>query len=109
GSFGRAVPPSARFGANAAWFRINTLTFNVLSVIKRRARPERFKDARPKRLRYELFTLAGELAVHQSQLSLRVPVSEQRLQEIVDARGRLLAMYDERRPAQRGRPPAGGA
>jgi len=28
-----------------------------------------------------------------------VPVSEQRLQEIVDARGRLLAMYDERRRA----------
>ena len=98
---GAGVLPSARFGANAAWFRINTLTFNVLSVLKRRALPERFKDARPKRLRYELFTLAGELAVHQSQLSLRVPVSEQRLQEIVDARGRLLAMYDERRRAQR--------
>jgi hypothetical protein len=68
---GAGVLPSARFGANAAWFRINTLTFNVLSVLKRRALPERFNDARPKRLRYELFTLAGELAVHQSQLSLR--------------------------------------
>ena len=48
---GAGVLPSARFGANAAWFRINTLTFNVLSVLKRRALPERFKDARPKRLR----------------------------------------------------------
>lgn len=93
------VLPSARFGANAAWFRINALTFNVLSVLKRRALPERFRDARPKRLRYELFTLAGELAVHQSQLSVRVPVGDQRLQEIVDARGRLLAMYAERRRA----------
>ncbi|MGH8705846.1 MAG: IS1380 family transposase [Burkholderiales bacterium] len=94
---GAGVLPSARFGANAAWFRINALTFNVLSVLKRRALPERFRDARPKRLRYELFTLAGELAVHQSQLSVRVPVAEERLREIVDARGRLLAMYDERR------------
>ena len=68
-------------------------------VLKRRALPERFRDARPKRLRYELFTLAGELAVHQSQLSVRVPVGDQRLQEIVDARGRLLAIYDERRRA----------
>jgi hypothetical protein len=93
---GAGVLPSARFGANAAWFRINTLTFNVLSVLKRRALPEHFRDARPKRLRYELFTLAGELAVHQSQLSVRVPVSDRRLQEIVDARGHLLAMYDER-------------
>ena len=90
------VLPSARFGANAAWFRINALTFNVLTVLKRRALPERFREARPKRLRYELFTLAGELAVHQSQLSVRVPVGDQRLQEIVDARGRLLALYDDR-------------
>ena len=96
---GAGVLPSARFGANAAWFRINALTFNVLTVLKRRALPERFRDARPKRLRYELFTLAGELAVHQSQLSVRVPVGDQRLQEIVNARGRLLAMYDERRRA----------
>ena len=96
---GAGVLPSARFGANAAWFRINALTFNVLTVLKRHALPERFRDARPKRLRYELFTLAGELVVHQSQLSVRVPVGDQRLQEIVDARGRLLAMYDARRRA----------
>lgn len=94
---GAGVLPSARFGANAAWFRINALTFNVLTVLKRCALPERFRDARPKRLRYELFTLAGELAVHQRQLSVRVPVGDQRLQEIVAARGRLLAMYDARR------------
>ena len=93
---GAGVLPSSRFGANAAWFRINALAFNVLTVLKRRALPERFRDARPKRLRYELFTLAGELAVHQSQLSVRVPVGDERLQEIVNARGRLLAMYDER-------------
>ena len=94
---GAGVLPSARFGANAAWFRINALTFNVLTVLKRCALPERLRDARPKRLRYELFTLAGELVAHQSQLSVRVPVGNQRLQEIVDARRRLLAMYDARR------------
>jgi hypothetical protein len=94
---GAGVLPSARFGANAAWFRLNALTFNVLTVLKRRALPERFRDARPKRLRYELFTLGGELALHQRQLSVRVPVGDQRLHEIVDARRRLLAMYDTRR------------
>ncbi len=94
---GAGVMPSARFGANAAWFRINAMTFNVLTVLKRRALPERFHDARPKRLRYELFTLAGELAVHQSQLTVKVPVADERLTEIVDARARLLAMHDEPR------------
>jgi hypothetical protein len=97
---GAGVLPSARFGANAAWFRINALVFNVLTVLKRCALPERFRDARPKRLRYELFTLAGELVVHQSRLSLRVPVGDQRLREIVEARGRLLAMFDARHRAQ---------
>ena len=68
---GAGVMPSGRFGANAAWFRINALTFNVLTVLKRRALPERLRDARPKRLRFELFTLPGKLAVHQSRLSVR--------------------------------------
>ena len=40
---------------------------------------------------------SGELALHQRQLSVRVPVGDQRLHEIVDARRRLLAMYDTRR------------
>jgi hypothetical protein len=91
---GAGVLPSGRFGANAAWFRINALTFNLLTVLKRRALPERFRDARPKRLRYELFTLPGELVMHQSQLSVRVPVGDERLHEIIEARGRLLAMHD---------------
>lgn len=94
---GAGVLPGAHFGANAAWFRINTLTFNLLTVLKRRALPERLRDARPKRLRYELFTLAGELAAHQSRLAVRVPVGDERFQEIIDARGRLLALYEERR------------
>jgi hypothetical protein len=93
---GAGVLPSACFGANAAWFRINALTFNVLSVLKRRALPERFRDARPKRLRYELFTLPGEITVHQSQVRMRVPVGDQRFLEIVEARGRLLALCDAR-------------
>ena len=94
---GAGVMPSGRFGANAAWFRINALTFNVLTVLKRRALPERLRDARPKRLRFELFTLPGKLTIHQSRLSVRSSAREERLQEVVDARGRLLAMLQERR------------
>lgn len=94
---GAGVLPSARFGANAAWFRINVLTFNILTVLKRRALPDGFRDARPKRLRYEIFTLPGRIVVHQSQMSVRVPVGGERLAQIVDARRRLLSMYEERR------------
>jgi hypothetical protein len=94
---GAGVMPSGRFGANAAWFRINALTFNVLTVLKRRALPERLRDARPKRLRFEVFTLPGRLTVHQSRLSVRTSAREERLQEIIQARGHLLDMLQARR------------
>jgi hypothetical protein len=94
---GAGVMPSGRFGANAAWFRINALTFNVLTVLKRRALPERLREARPKRLRFELFTLPGKLTVHQSQLTVRTSAGAQRYQDIVAARGHLLAMLQARR------------
>ena len=94
---GAGVMPSGRFGANAAWFRINALTFNVLTVLKRRALPERLRDARPKRLRFELFTLPGKLTVHQSRLSVRTSAREARLQEVVAARGHLLEMLQAHR------------
>lgn len=93
---GAGVLPSSSFGANAAWFRINVLTFNVLTVLKRRALPERYRDARPKRLRYEIFTVPGRLTVHQSRLSVRVSQGEERSQELIAARGRLLDMLEER-------------
>ena len=93
---GAGVMPSGRFGANAAWFRINALTFNVLTVLKRRALPARLRDARPKRLRFELFTLPGKLRVHQSRLAVRTSVGEERLEEIVEARSHLLAMLEAR-------------
>jgi hypothetical protein len=93
---GAGVLPSARFGANAAWFRINALTFNVLTVLKRRALPERYRDARPKRLRYEIFTVPGRLVVHQSRVSVRVSMGDERANEIIAARGRLLDMLEQR-------------
>jgi hypothetical protein len=84
------VMPSGRFGVNAAWFRINALTFNLLTVLKRRALPERYRMARPKRLRFELFTAPGKLITHQNKLIVRVSASDERTTEVIAARRRLL-------------------
>ena len=89
---GAGVLPSQRFGANAAWFRINALTFNVLTVLKRRALPERYRLARPKRLRFEVFATPGKLVLHQSRLSVRASEAEPRIAELIAARGRLLEL-----------------
>ena len=94
GELGAGVMPCQLFGANAAWFRINVLTFNLLTALKRRALPERYRLARPKRLRFEVFTLPGKLAIHESQLSVQVSAAAARLQEMVAARQRLLTMRE---------------
>jgi hypothetical protein len=87
---GAGVMPCQQFQANAAWFRINVLTFNLLTALKRLALPERYRVARPKRLRFELFTLPAKLTIHESQLSVQASASSLRLEELVAARQRLL-------------------
>jgi len=89
---GAGVLPSQRFGANAAWFRINALTYNLLTLLRRRALPNRLRDARPKRLRFEIFTLPGRLVAHQRRLSARVSAGEKRTAELIAARRCLIAM-----------------
>jgi hypothetical protein len=88
---GAGVLPSQRFGANAAWFRINAITYNLLTLLKRRALPARFRRARPKRLRFEIFNAPARLVVHQSQLIATLCASRERTEELVRARQRLLA------------------
>jgi len=51
--------PSQRFGANAAWFRLNVLLYNLLSAFKRIALPAALHDARPKWLRFVLLNGVG--------------------------------------------------
>jgi hypothetical protein len=68
---GSGVLPSGRFGANAAWYRISALTYNLLSVI-RRVGPENLRNARPKKLRLHVFALPVLLATHARQLIARV-------------------------------------
>ncbi len=87
---GAAVPPCGRFGANAAWYRLSLLTYNVLSALKSLALPPALSAARPKRLRFTLFTLAGRLVSHAGQLLVRVSAEAERLAGLIAARLRLL-------------------
>jgi hypothetical protein len=77
------VPPSGSFGASAAWYRLTLLTYNVLTVLRRRALPERFRHARPKRLRYAVFTVPAEIHTHARQLRARLGVPPLTVDELV--------------------------
>jgi hypothetical protein len=71
--------PSQRFGANAAWFRLNVMLYNLLSAFKRVALPEELHDARPKRLRFVLLNGIGKVVRHARETLLRL-VGEARRQ-----------------------------
>src|SRR5271157_3154671 len=69
---GAAVPPCGRFGANAAWYRLSLLAYNILSAMKSLVLPATLSAARPKRLRFAVFTLAGRLISHAGKLVLQI-------------------------------------
>jgi hypothetical protein len=67
-----AALPSGKFGANAAWFRLNVLTYNLLTALKRLTLPGDLRTARPKRLRFLLFNTVGKVVTHARQTLLRL-------------------------------------
>ncbi len=67
-----AALPSGKFGANAAWFRLNVLTYNLLTALKRLTLPGDFAAAQPKRLRFLLFNTVGKVVHHARRTLLRL-------------------------------------
>ncbi len=83
--------PSGKFGANAAWFRLNVLTYNLLSALKRLALPGDLSDARPKRLRFLVFNTVGKVVQHARRTLLRLTTAAQQAL-VALARANILAL-----------------
>ena len=66
------VMPCGRFYANAAWWRLNCLCYNVISVMKRKALPKIFWPARMKALRFHLIGVAGKVVSHARMRFLKI-------------------------------------
>lgn len=81
-----SIIPSKKFGANAAWFRANTLLYNILSALRNLALPEEYRHARPKRLRYAIFNALGRYVQHAREALLRMFTA---LQQAIFDRSRL--------------------
>ena len=69
---GAGVYPSAKFGANAAWLRFQVLTHNLLELLKATALDQQYRRARPKRLRFCIFTQFGRVVNHARERFIRV-------------------------------------
>ena len=83
--------PSGTFGANAAWFRLNVLTDNLLSALKRLALPGDLSEARPKRLRVLVFNTVGTVSHHARRTLLRLTTAAQQ-GLLALARSKILAL-----------------
>jgi hypothetical protein len=55
---------TSALGANAAWWQITALAFNILTLIKKSCLPEEYQVSRPKKLRYWLFSQVARLGSH---------------------------------------------
>jgi hypothetical protein len=78
---GAGTVPTKYFGADAAWLRLAVLTHNVLTALKRLALPAELLAARPKRLRFLIFSTAGRVVQHARHTVLRVAASAAQLAE----------------------------
>ena len=85
------VFPSYRHGANAAWLRLQVLTYNLLQLLKKVALAEEYASAQPKRLRFAIFTMIGRLVKHAGQMLLRI-ATETWETIIAPARSRIAAL-----------------
>lgn len=63
--------PSQKFGANAAWFAIQAIAFNVLCALRAASPDPELKTARIKRLRYRLLLVGARLSRLSRKIVLR--------------------------------------
>ncbi|HEX2923334.1 MAG TPA: IS1380 family transposase [Chloroflexota bacterium] len=66
------VYPSGKFGADAAWLRIQVLTANLLVLMKAVALDKEYRKARPKRLRFAIFNHVGRVVHHARESFIRL-------------------------------------
>ena len=64
--------PSNIFGANAAWWAIMVLSFNINRLMQITALPKDFKESKMKALRFHIIQLPGRVIHHARQVFVRV-------------------------------------
>ena len=66
-----AALPSRKFGANASWFRLNVVLYNLVSAFERLGLPKELHRIRPKRLRFLVLNTLARLICHARERVLR--------------------------------------
>jgi hypothetical protein len=84
--------PSGLFGANAAWWALMILAFNLNAAMKRLVLGERWATKRMKALRFHLIGLPGRVVSHARKLIIRLGGGAEALTTLLDARRTIRAL-----------------
>jgi hypothetical protein len=91
---GGGVMPCGRFFSNAAWWRLNCITYNIISVMKQKALPDAWARYRMKALRFFLIGVAGKVVRTGRRVYLRFSGMPSICEIFCEARRRLVYLYD---------------
>ena len=69
--------PSGKFGANAAWFRIACIAYNVILAVRAKWPDETLRTAHMKRLRFSIFNVSGRVVRDRRKMWLRLAASRE--------------------------------
>ncbi len=91
--------PSAKFGANAAWWAIMILAFNLHAAMKRIVLGGEWAKKRMKAIRFKLIHVPGRVVHHARGLLIRLPGKHPSFQTLLDARRTILTLAQAPPPA----------
>ena len=63
---------TSALGANAGWWQITVLAFNIITLIKKICLPEKYQASRPKKLRYWLFSVVARMGTHARKMTITI-------------------------------------
>jgi len=84
--------PSGHFGANAAWWGITVLAYNLNSLMKRLVMPEGWASKRMKAVRFGFINIAGRVVRHARYLSIRLSAEHPACRLLLEVRRRIQAL-----------------
>ena len=87
--------PSRLFGANAAWWAIAVLAFNLNSAMKRLVLGREWVSRRLKAVRFTLIALPGRVVRHARRLILRLARGHPSFELLLRAREKILVLAAE--------------
>jgi hypothetical protein len=85
--------PSSRFGANAAWWGMTVLAFNLNSLMKRLVLPEGWAPKRLKAIRFGFINMAGRVVSRARQLIIRLSKGHPAYELLKEVRRRLRSLW----------------